>query len=232
MVPRPGVALQAGALALVLGSGGALVTTRLRSAGARVAYTRKIFHFVIFSGAAAVHMRWGLPGTNAYGVVVALIVLSAVARGDGSGFYEALARDSDRPRRSLFIVVPLITTGLGGLASALLAGPYAAVGYLVAGWGDAVGEPVGSRWGRHPYRVPSLAGVPATRTWEGSSAVLLVGWVAATAALRGQMALPDAVWIGLACALVGAVVEGVSNHGLDNLTIQISTSLTALWLAG
>jgi phytol kinase len=197
-----------------------------------VAYTRKIFHFVIFSGAAAVHMRWGLPGTNAYGVVVALIVLSAVARGDGSGFYEALARDSDRPRRSLFIVVPLITTGLGGLASALLAGPYAAVGYLVAGWGDAVGEPVGSRWGRHPYRVPSLAGVPATRTWEGSSAVLLVGWVAATAALRGQMALPDAVWIGLACALVGAVVEGVSNHGLDNLTIQISTSLTALWLAG
>jgi len=38
------------------------------------------------------------------------------------------------------------------------------------GWGDAVGEPVGTRFGRHPYRVPSLAGVPATRTLEGSLA--------------------------------------------------------------
>lgn len=231
LVPPWGVAIQAGALALALGSVGALLVARLSSTGVRVAYTRKIFHFVIFSGAAVVHVRWGLPGTNVYGAVVALMVLSAVARGEGFAFYEALARDSDRPRRSLFIVVPLITTGLGGLVSALLAGPYAAVGYLVAGWGDAVGEPVGSRWGRHPYRVPSLAGVPATRTWEGSAAVLLVGWGAAVVGLAGQIPLSEAVSIGLVVAFVGAVVEGLSNHGLDNLTIQIATSLTALWLA-
>ena len=65
----------------------------------------------------------------------------------------------------------------------------------------------------------------------GSAAVLLVGWGAAVVGLAGQIPLSEAVSIGLVVALVGAVVEGLSNHGLDNLTIQIATSLTALWLA-
>ena len=199
----------------------------------RVAYTRKVFHFGIFSGAAVAHAVWGLGGTNVYGGVVALLVLVAVARGDGDGFYEALARESDRPRRSLFIVVPLATTALGGLASALLAGPFATVGYLVAGWGDAVAEPVGSRWGKHAYKVPSLAGVPARRTVEGSLAVLLVGWVAAAvglAAAGSGLAGPVLVATALACAGVGAAVEAVSHHGTDNLTVQVAVSLAAAWL--
>jgi phytol kinase len=200
----------------------------------RVAYTRKIFHFGIFSVAAAVHAVWGLPGTSSYGTAVALVVLWAVARGDGSALYEALARESDRPRRSLFIVVPLVTTAVGGLASALLAGPFASVGYLVAGWGDAVAEPVGSRWGKHRYRVPSLAGVPAERTLEGSAAVLFVGWAAALVGLVGLgvgTGLP-VLWVAAACASVGALVEAVSHHGTDNLTVQVAASLTALILAG
>jgi phytol kinase len=200
----------------------------------RVAYTRKIFHFGIFSGAAAVHVVWGLPGTNAYGVAVALLVVAAVVRGEGDGFYEALARESDRPRRSLFIVVPLLTTAVGGLASALLAGPFASVGYLVTGWGDAVAEPVGSRWGKHPYRVPSLAGVPAVRTVEGSLAVLVVGWAAAWIALAGMgvAAGPSLLFTALACGAVGAAVEALSYHGTDNLTVQVAVSLAAAWLAG
>ena len=123
-------------------------------------------------------------------------------------------------------------TAVGGLASALLAGAYAGVGYLVAGWGDAIGEPVGSRWGRHRYRVPSLRGVPAERSWEGSAAVFLVGWVAAGIALAGLGAGSAAIPVGFVCALVGAVAEGLSNHGLDNLTVQISTSLVAALLLG
>jgi len=202
----------------------------LRGRGIRVAYTRKVFHFAIFTGAAAVHTRWGLPGTNVYGATVALGVIAAVWAGEGNAFYEALARETDRPHRSLFIVVPLVMTAVGGLASALLAGPYAAVGYLVAGWGDAVGEPVGSRWGRHRYRVPSLAGVPAQRSIEGSAAVFVMAWLAAAVALRGVGVEQGLVVTALLCALAAAAAEAVSHHGLDNLTVQLVASLAAVWL--
>lgn len=203
----------------------------LRARGTRVAYTRKTFHFAVFSGAAAVHAAWGLPGTNVYGAVVAVLVLVAVWAGDGHPLYEALARDSDRPHRSLFIVVPLVMTAVGGLASALVAGPYAGVGYLVAGWGDAVGEPVGTRWGKHRYRVPSLRGVPAERSFEGSASVFLIGWLAAAVALVGLGGGPHFVWVALAAGAAGALAEAVSNHGLDNLTVQVVASVTALLLS-
>lgn len=234
LLPTPAVALRAGGLGLAVGAAFAAAVSRLRRSGMRVAYTRKVFHFGIFNGAAAAHLLWGLSGTNAYGVAVALLVVAAVLRGEGDGFYEALARGSDQPRRSFFIVVPLVTTAVGGLASALLVGPFASVGYLVTGWGDAVAEPVGARWGKHPFSVPSLAGVPAQRTFEGSLAVLLVGWAAAAIALAGvgADAGPPLLLTALACAGVGAAVEAVSHHGTDNLTVQMAVSLAAAWLAG
>jgi phytol kinase len=230
----PGPALGALLLAVGLAWGGAMaaLAARFRAGGTRIPYTRKIFHFGIFSGAALVHARWGLPGTNVYGAAVAGLVLWAVWRGDASGLYRSLARDTDRPRRTLFIVVPLVTTAVGGLLSALVAGPYAAVGYLVAGWGDAVGEPAGARWGRHAYRVPSLGGVPATRSWEGSAAVFAASWVAGGLALALLGMAPGlAVGLGAGVAAAAAVVEALSPHGTDNLTVQLAASVLAFWLA-
>jgi phytol kinase len=132
----------------------------------------------------------------------------------------------------LFIVVPLVMTAVGGLASALIAGPYAGVGYLVTGWGDAVGEPVGSRWGRHRYRVPSLGGVAAERSLEGSAAVFVAAFLAAAVALWGIGVGPGLVVTALACAVTGAAAEAISNHGLDNFTVQVVASLTAVLLLG
>ncbi|HKJ01957.1 MAG TPA: hypothetical protein VJ997_05865, partial [Longimicrobiales bacterium] len=221
------------AAGLVWGGMVGWVAAGLRRRGVRVPYTRKTFHFGIFTGAAVIHALGGLPATVAYGTAVAGLVLLAVARGQGSGLYEALARETDRPRRSLFIVVPLLTTAVGGLLSALMAGPFAAVGYLVAGWGDAVGEPVGARWGRHTYRVPSLGGVPATRSWEGSAAVLAASWLAAWGALAALGASwGEALAVGAAVSAVATVVEAFSPHGTDNLTVQMVASAVALWLTG
>ena len=215
------------------GMASAVAAGHLRRRGMRVPYTRKVFHFAIFTGAALVHAAWGLPGTNSYAVVVVGMVLLAVAAGRGNGLYDALARETDHPRETLFILIPLVTTGVGGLIAALWTGPYAAVGYLVQGWGDAVGEPVGARFGRHRYRVPSLAGVPATRSWEGSAAVFVASWAAAAVALF-QLGVPGSTLLGvsLACAAASAVVEGVSNHGLDNLTVQVAVSGLAWALLG
>jgi phytol kinase len=229
MVPTPGVAAAVGAVALVVGSASGRWVAALRRSGTRVAYTRKLFHIVVFTTAATVHVLADLPGTVVFGTVIAGLVVLAVLRGEGDPFYEALARESDRPHRSLFVLVPLTTTAVGGLGSALLAGPYAVVGYLAAGWGDAVGEPVGARWGRHPYRVPSLAGVPATRTLEGSAAVLVVSTLASVVGLASLGLGPSSWWVAGVCGAAAAGVEAVSNHGLDNLTVQLVPSLVA-WL--
>ncbi|NJD10357.1 MAG: hypothetical protein FIB01_07895 [Gemmatimonadetes bacterium] len=159
-------------------------------------------------------------------------MLRAVLRGDVHPLFEALARPTDAPYRARFVLIPLLTTALGGGFANLLFPGYAYVGYLVCGWGDAVGEPVGTRWGRHRFRVPSMAGVRATRSAEGSGAVLLAGTLAA---LIGLLAtghpLADAAAMAAAAGLAGALVEAVSTHGLDNLTVQVAAAAAA-WLAG
>jgi phytol kinase len=195
------------------------------SRAVRTPYTRKAFHFLILTVALLVQLSWGLAGTMVYGSVVALLVLFAVWRGDGFGFYEALARPTDAPHRTLFIIVPLFTTALGGLLANVLFPAWAHVGYMAVAWGDAVGEPVGTRWGRHRYRVLSLAGVPATRSLEGSAAVCVAAAIAVTLALLASgVPARTAVPVALAAALATALVEAVSNHGLDNLTIQLAAA--------
>lgn len=213
--------------ALLAGS----VAARLRRQGVRAPYTRKFFHFAIFTMAAVMHWLRGVSAVVVFGSVVALVVLYAVWRGEGDRLYEAMARPTDAPHRSLFILVPLATTVAGGVLSNLFFLRYAFIGYLVCGWGDAVGEPVGTRWGRHRYRVPSLAGVPATRSLEGSTAVFVAGTLAALIGLlAGGFPAGTALAIAGAAGAAGAVIEAVSTHGLDNLTVQVAAAGVAYLL--
>lgn len=232
-LPDVTTVMQVGPVALLYGSVIAWLCGHLRMRrGVRTPYTRKIFHFSIFTMASVIQLVWGLPGVVVFGSLVSMIVLFVVWRGDGHAPYEALARPTDAPHRTMFIIIPLITTAVGGVMSNLFFPTYAYIGYLIAGWGDAVGEPVGTRWGRHRYRVPSLSGVPATRSLEGSTAVFIVG---STAAVLGLMAAGAgtgaALTIGIGAGLAGALVEAFSNHGLDNLTVQVAGAGTAWLLA-
>ena len=197
----------------------------------RTAYTRKIFHFLIFSTASIFQLKFGLLAVVLFGSIVSLFVLFAVLKGNNYPFYEVMARDSDRPYRTLFILIPLVTTALGGVLSNIFFSKFAFIGYLVGGWGDAVGEPVGSRWGRHRYSVPSLLGVKATRSLEGSAAVATVSMVVAFVGLYlAGYTLPDSIKTAVICGLGGAAIEAVSNHGLDNLTMQVTAAGLAYWL--
>lgn len=229
--PTPGILAAVAPLALLYGLAAAAVAAAFHRRGMRVPYTRKIFHFTIFTMATVVQLVWGLPGVTVFGSVVSALVLAAVAHGARNPLYQALARPSDAPHGTLFILVPLLTTAAGGGFSNLLFPGYAYIGYLVCGWGDAVGEPVGTRWGRHRFRVPSMGGVPAVRSLEGSAAVFAMGSLAAVIGLLAFGRAPgEALLIGVAAGLAGALVEAVSTHGLDNLTVQLAASAVAYWL--
>ena len=201
--------------------------------GVSTHYTRKLFHFTIFSLATALQASHGMASVNAYAIGVVAVILYGVARGGRSAIFEAMARESDAPHRAFFVLAPLLTTALGGLAANALAGNFALVGYLVTGWGDAVGEPVGRRFGRHPYRVPSLLGAPCTRSLEGSAAVGLAAFLAAalTLAFAFHTPLPAAAAHGALIALATVAIEAASPHGSDNFTTMVAAALLAHWLA-
>ena len=198
----------------------------------RTGYTRKLFHVLIFTSAVFVHAVGGFWAVCVFGVMVSLLVGFTVLRGRGHRFYEALARKHDAPYRTYYVVIPYFATLIGGLASNVLFGPLAVMGYLVGGLGDAVGEPAGLRWGRHPYRASSGG---AAKTFEGSLAVLAASVVALligvaispqiTFGLRSLVALP-------VIAIVCTLVEAFSPRGWDNVPMQVvPTVLVAILLS-
>jgi phytol kinase len=201
-----------------------------RDQGLQTGYTRKIFHFMILISAAGIQLLCGLGTLFIFGAATSLIVFYAIYCGGGHVLYEGIARETDRPWRTYYIIAPYFATLLGGIASNVLFGSAAVVGYLVTGFGDGVGELVGTRFGRHSYRVPSFSQVKATRSYEGSAAVFVVSIFAI---LVGILALPDMelgsqsavriVTVAASCALV----EALSPHGWDNATMQIIPSFLA-----
>lgn len=197
-----------------------------RAGGLRTGYSRKVFHFSIFAVAAFLHWRYGTRPVCLFGAMTTLAIAYAIWRGEGNLFYEAIAREKDAPHRTLYVVVPYLATLTGGLASTICFGPAALVGFLVTGVGDAIAEPIGTRFGRHTYRVPSMRGVACTRSIEGSAAVLIASTLAAFAGLH--LAYPETVHdpivmlkFATAIGAASTVCEAISPHGWDNLTLQI-----------
>jgi phytol kinase len=207
---------------------------RLKQGGARTGYTRKVFHFLIFATAAVLQWRCGTPAVCLFGGMCTLVVFFAVWRGSGTVLYEALAREKDAPHRTFFILVPYFTTLAGGLASNMLFGPVAVAGYLVTGLGDAIGEPAGTLFGKHHYRVRSLSSVPATRSLEGSAAVFVMSLAALglAAAICPQITLAHFGILKIAViAAAATAAEAISPHGWDNATMQIvPAALVWLWM--
>jgi len=192
----------------------------------RTPYTRKTFHFIIFSAAGVIQYYYGLQAVSLLGVIVSCIVLIAVIVGQKFSLYNALARETDAPHEKKFILFPLIATALGGIVSNIFFPVTAYIGYFVGGWGDAVGEPVGTKWGKHRYTVPTMFGVKATRSIEGSLAVLLVSTLISFICLINipSFGITGSLFASLVCGFVAASVEAISSHGLDNFTIQLCAS--------
>ncbi len=201
--------------------------------GWRTGYTRKVFHFLVFLTAAIVQAKLSLTGTIVFGIATSLVIFLALLKGGGDILYEAMAREKDAPKRTYYIISPYIATLAGGILSNILFTlPGASIGYLATGFGDAVGEPVGTRFGKHKYQVPSLTKVKSYRSIEGSVAV----FVASVIAVGIGLILLKQPFSGivilklLVVAIAVALVEALSPHGWDNFTTQITASGMAYWL--
>ena len=190
-------------------------------------YTRKVFHFLTFVSAAVIQRVWGLPILCVFGAGVSAVVFSAVLGGQGTLMYEAVAREKDAPHRTLYILVPYLATLMGGILANVQFREFAVVGYLITGLGDAVGEPAGTRFGRHRYRVPSLRSVPSERSLEGSASVFLVSGLAVfiSGVVSGMAGDVSHLAVGsMLIALAASITEAVSPHGGDNFFLLLVPS--------
>ena len=226
-IPSLSVFLLAGFLALFWSYACLLFAGYLKQElGVRTGYTRKIFHVLIFSSAVIVHAVWGFVAVCVFGSMVSIVVGHAVIGGSGNRLYEAIAREKDSPLRTYFVVVPYFATLIGGLISSALFGPLAIVGYLVGGLGDAAGEPVGTRWGKHGFWF-------GRKTFEGSVAVVVASTVALAIAVAVRPEFHATVETMIAVpviALVCGVVEVCSPRGWDNVSMQIVPTVLAAFL--
>lgn len=200
--------------------------------GWRAGYTRKVFHFLIFGAAAVTQVVAGVRMVCVLGGCTTLVLAYALYRGNGHPMYEALAREKDAPRRTHYIVVPYVATLIGGITINVYFAGGAIVGYLCAGIGDAIAEPVGTRWGKHPYRAWTLTGIAANRTLEGSAAVFVGSTLAILLAWAAVGTIPTTWYWALPLALAATAIEAISPHGWDNLSMQVLPAwlATLFWL--
>lgn len=220
--PTPLAAMIGGTWGLALFLLVGTLAANWRERGCRVGDTRKLFHLVIFTAAALLRWKAGSGAVAVYGAAIVTGVVIATWRGRRSRIFNAIARPSDAPYERLHVISPLICTAVGGVLAHLIAGPLSGVAYLVAGWGDAIGEPVGIRWGRHRYRVPAFRQLISERSIEGSAAVGVASLLAAALGLllAGRTGGEVITWsIGIGLAAVA--IEAASPHGWDNLTLLV-----------
>jgi len=222
--------LTAASLLVVFGAG--WIAGYLKSGrGWRTNYTRKIFHFIVYSAATGVTWLWGLPATAIFGTCALFFLMFAIWRGEGSLLYEGIAREQDAPQRTFYLIVPFLATAAAGVLDNVVFGAFASVGYLCVGWGDAIAEPFGVRFGKHKYRVRTLTGIKCQRSLEGSASVFMASTLAASLLVYSwQNDVLVSIICGLIIGLISAVVEAFSPHGGDNFTIQVAASAAAFVL--
>ncbi|WP_392530861.1 diacylglycerol/polyprenol kinase family protein [Nostoc sp. C117] len=113
--------------------------------------------------------------------------------------------------------------------------PIAVAGIMAMTWGDALAALIGRRFGEHKYQVGN-----SIRSWEGSA----VMFVASTAVillvllllpgsslcpLAKSLSLGHAILTAIATATFATLVEAVSPHGTDNLSVPL-VAAGVIWI--
>ena len=116
----------------------------------------------------------------------------------------------------LLCVADMVIVAISG---GIFGKPYvAATAILMWGFGDAAAALVGGRFGRHKV---GLLLADHRKTWEGTTAMFVTGFLVGTFALAVLYGIPlgMAVLFATVTAAVGAYVELISHKGLDTITV-------------
>jgi len=186
--------------------------------------SRKIFHFITFISVSIIQYSLGLPILCLYGASCGLVLLLVVVHKNNI-LYDAIAREKDIPYQTSFIIIPYLSTLLGGVTSNILFPPFAIYGYLVAGIGDAFGEIFGTLFGKHTYTPLSFLRIKKQKTYEGSLAVFLGSFFAL---FFTQCFVNNFSWYflitSLCIAFVSTLIEALSPPATDNFFMQVFPS--------
>jgi phytol kinase len=94
-----------------------------------------------------------------------------------------------------------------------------ALGILVMGYGDGMAAVIGKRFGRRKFKISG-----SVKSLEGSLTMLLVSFFTAYI-LFSFYPVPEILVFSILIALFATLLEGITPHGFDNLTVPLGTSL-------
>ncbi len=199
----------------------------LKVRGWKTNYTRKVVHFLLYLFGWIFVISLPFRIVEVYGGAIGVIGLGALLWGNGNRIYEAIAREQDEPVRWLYLLIPYLSSAIGSVIAYLFWPETWLVGLVCTGVGDAVGEPFGARFGKHKYRVPTITGIVSYRSIEGSMAVVFISIIGSAIALSLSYNFVASILVGVVVGIGVGLVEAVSPHGLDNLTITLTASFIA-----
>jgi len=92
-------------------------------------------------------------------------------------------------------------------------------------WGDALAAVIGKRIGKRKFSIGKI-----TRSLEGSLTMFIAGWIATFIPLillpSSEMGVLNALGLSGLTSLMATVVEALSPHGMDNLTVPAISAIT------
>ncbi len=160
----------------------------VRHKGVKVNYTRKINHFVLFfvplyvDRVFAYEETFGLFILGAFLAILSLLIYIEPVRNRINvvrTMFLSFDRPEDRPYTFLWLVTQIAAGFLVAVPMIVLFYYYDLLQWmfipiLINGIGDGLAEPVGVRFGRHPYQTKALfTRKKYVRTLEGSACVFL-----------------------------------------------------------
>ena len=174
--------------------------------------TRKFIHiatsFLIFP------VIYGIkePGLRYVGPLF-FVFFNAIASYGGMGRAIGL---SDEKRHIGLVVYPLSVLFLVFLFNIGYMGAESAVsGVLIMGLGDGMAALVGTKWGKHKYKVFKVG----VKSVEGTFSMFVASFLVV------YFLSPCGVLVALFVALFSSLVENISPSGVDNATVPILSSL-------
>ena len=141
------------------------------------------------------------------------VVFNAIAGYCGWG--RIIGMDDDKRHLGL-VIYPLSVAFLVFLFnSGYLSAPSASSGVMIMGLGDGMAAIVGTKWGKHKYRL-SKSG---SKSLEGTLAMMIASFLVV------YFLTPGGFLVSFVVALAASALENISPSGVDNATVPIISSI-------